>query len=280
MNDYEGKKWTLKQINRKHRIWKNGRIEGYTLSELQKFGGQERTKVAKRHKMPSTTRFGKQLRGISHITEMPPGEDRIRRYVKQLEKDSEIKYHNTLEKKRRVAKKKKSDHGGGRGNRKILVPTDPIEKMKHGGDIMAIQIDMLRGNLEEYREMDNDKVSVKELARYVTIKNALFKIPVERAHIKISKSDIIFEYVHKQIADICDEVEEKIRKDKLLGTTLAALEKLASSDEFLHKAALKIQPLLGKDDLAIAKHVNVVNDLEKPQDSARKDDYDGFVSLT
>ena len=280
MNDSEGKKWTLKQINKKHRILKNGRIEGCTLSELQKFGGQERKKVAKRHGMPSTTGFGKQLRGISNISEMPPGEDKIKAYVMELENDGEIRYHNTLEKKRRIAKKKKSDHGGGRGNRKILVPTDPIEKMKHGGDIMAIQIDMLRGNLEEYREMDNDKIGVEELTRYVTIKNSLFKIPVERAHVKISRSDIIFEYVHKQIADVCDEVEEKIRKDKLLGTTLAALEELASSDEFLHKAALKIQPLLGKDDLAIAKHVNVVNDLEKPQDSARKDDYDGFVSLT
>ena len=176
MNDSEGKKWTLKQINRKHRILKNGRIEGYTLSELQKFGGQERKKVAKRHRMPSTTGFGKQLRGISNITEMPPGEDRIRRYVKQLEKYSEIKYHNTLEKKRRVAKKKKSDHGGGRGNRKILVPTDPIEKMKHGGDIMAITIDRLRGNLEEYREMDNDKIGVEELASL----SKIYELIVER----------------------------------------------------------------------------------------------------
>ena len=260
MNDSEGKKWTLKQINKKHRIWKNGRIEGYTLSELQKFGGQERKKVAKRHRMPSTTGFGKQLRGISNITEMPPGEDRIKAYVMELEKDGEIRYHDTLEKKRRVAKRKKSDYGGGRGNRKILVPTDPIEKMKHGGDIMAITIDRLRGNLEEYREMNNDKIGVEELARYVTIKNALFKIPVERAHLKIHKSDIIFEYVHKQIADVCDEVEEKIRKDARLRHALSALEKLASSGEFLRKAVTRIE--LGRDDLSIVPSVNVVRELK------------------
>ena len=267
MNDSEGKKWTLKQINRRHRVWKNGRIEGYTLSELQKFGGQERKKVAGRHGMPYTTAYGKQLRGISHIPEMPPGENKIKAYVMELEKDGEIRYHNTLQKKRKVAKKKKNDYGGGRGNRKILVPTDPIEKMKHAGDIMAINIDRLRGQLEEYREMDNDKIGVEKLARYVTIKNVLFKIPVERAHFKISKSDIIFEYIHKQIADVCDEVDDKIRKDKRLGSALLALEKLASSDEFLYKGSLKIGNL-GRDDLAIAKYVNVIRDLEKLQDSA------------
>ena len=157
MNDSEGKKWTLKQINKKHRILKNGRIEGYTLSELQKFGGQERKKVAKRHRMPFTTAYGKQLRGVSSFSDMPPGENRIQAYVTELEKDGEIRYHNTLEKKHRVAKKKKNDHGGGRGNKLMLVPTDLSEKIKNLGDTTAIRILGLRDWLEIFKEKDNGK---------------------------------------------------------------------------------------------------------------------------
>ena len=219
--------------------------------------------------MPYTTAYGKQLRGISHIPEMPPGENKIKAYVLELGKNGEIKYHNTLQKKRGVAKKKnKSDYGGGRGNKKILVPTDLSEKIRNLGDTTAIRILGWASDLEKLKEKDNDKIGNRELANYVAVKNSLFRIPVELAHARKSAgSDMIFEYVYKDLASLCDDVEEKINKDELLGPALSALENLATSSDFLYKGPLRMGKL-GLDDLAIAKYVNDIRDLEEPQDSA------------
>lgn len=275
MNDFEGKKWTLLQIKRKYSKGKGGKIKGFTLSELVLHVSRERRKIAKKHGIP----VGKgKLLGTSNIPEMPPGEDKVRRYARELERDGEIrrevasiykKPSKKPKKLKKTKKKNKNDHGGGRGKKLILVPTDLSEKIKNLGDTTAIKILRLGDWLERFKEKDNDKIGNRELAEYVTAKNTLFRIPVELAHVRKSAgTDMIFEYVYKDVASICEDVEEKIRKDKRLRPALSALEKLASSGEFLRKAALKIQPLLDNDDLAIAKYVNDIHDLEKPQDSA------------
>ena len=275
MNDFEGKKWTLLQIKRKYSKGKDDKIKGITLSELVLHVSRERRKIAKKHGIP----VGKgKLLGTSNIPEMPPGEDRVRRYVRELERDSEIrkvvpptdkKPSKKPKKIKKTKKKNENDHGGGRGKKLILVSTDLSEKIKNLGDTTAIKILRLGDWLERFKEKDNDKIGNRELAEYVTAKNTLFRIPVELARdSKSTRSDMIFEYVYKDLASVCEYVEEKIIKDKRLRPALSALEKLASSGEFLYKGPLKIENL-GRDDLAIAKYVNVIRYLEKlPQDSA------------
>ena len=169
---------------------------------------------------------------------------------------------------KKAKKKNKNDHGGGRGKKLMLVPTDLSEKIRNLGDTTAIRILGWASDLEKLKEKDNDKIGNRELAGYVTVKNSLFRIPVELAHARKSAgSDMIFEYVYKDLASLCDDVEEKIRKDKRLRPALSALENLASSDEFLYKGPLRMGKL-DLDDLAIAKYVNDIRDLEESQDSA------------
>ena len=180
MNDFEGKKWTLLQIKRKYSKGKNGKIKAIPLSELVIHVSQERKKIAKKHKIP--VRRGKLL-GIAGILEMPPGEDKVRRYVRELERDGEIRKvvaptgKKPSKKPKKIQKtKNKNDHGGGRGKKLMLVPTDLSEKIRNLGDTTAIRILGWANELEKLKEKDNDKIGNRELATYVAVKNTLFKI--------------------------------------------------------------------------------------------------------
>ena len=263
MDDHNGKEWVLTQVKRRYKKLKTKR-DGYTQSQLISYAVRERKRICRAHSLSNLTKFEegyRRLRGATYIEEIPPGEDRIRRYVRQLEKDGIIKFYDLKPPKKSRRTKKKNDHGGGRGNRRIMMPTKSGYKIRRIRGSTVLTLLNLVSEVEKFREMELDKIGISELSHYVTLKNRIFRFPVECADdVKSETLSTIFDYVQNEVVAICADIDRKMAENRKIRTTYMSLRTLASSNEFLYKAVTRIK--LERDDLSIAKYVNVVRDLK------------------
>ena len=263
MDDHNGKEWVLTQVKRRYKKLKT-KQDGYTQSQLISYAVRERKRICKADGGTNRTKFEegyRRLRGATLIEEIPPGEDKIRKYVRQLEKDGMIEFCDLKPAKKSKRTKKKNDHGGGRGNRRIMMPTKSGDKIRHNRGRTVLTLLNLVSEVKKFREMELDKIGIKELSHYVTLKNKIFRFPVEYAdNVKSETLSTIFDYVQNEVVAICADIDRKMAENRKIHTAHIPLRTLASSNEFLYKAVTRIK--LERDDLSIAKYVNVVRELK------------------
>ena len=141
------------------------------------------------------------------------------------------------------------------------MPTESGDKIRRMRGRTAVTLIELVTKVEKFREMELDKIGIKELSHYVTLKNKIFRFPVEYAdNVKSETLSTIFDYVQNEVVAICADIDRKMAENRKIHTAHMPLRTLASSNEFLYKAVTRIK--LERDDLSIAKYVNVVRDLK------------------
>ena len=141
------------------------------------------------------------------------------------------------------------------------MPTKSGYKIRHNRNRTVLTLLNLVSEVKKFREMELDKIGIKELSHYVTLKNKIFRFPVEYAdNVKSETLSTIFDYVQNEVVSICADIERRIAANRKIDEAHKSLVALASNSEFLYKAVTKFP--LERGNLSIGKYIIVVRDLK------------------
>lgn len=271
----EQKKWILVQCKKMYRQESKGRpAQGHTAASLVKKAVTTRESKCKgygigRKTMKAKFKKGKKIPTKIRIADLsmdqreslPPGEDLVRRRLKEMESAGVIKYYQ---------KPLKNTSGnpnaiGGAKRKRIIVPISSEIKLKSYGN-PAVLVFFLR--LEKIRELEKKNVgdiTKKDLCSYVTGKNFVSRFPVECAKLPEISEDFVadvFRFVRDKCTEEFDAFEERLGKRKCLSKALESLVKLVDLADYIVEPLTLIKRGDKRRKMYINPHVNVILNLK------------------
>lgn len=251
MDDRKAKEWILKSIEKKYKVSKDQIVRAHTKQTLVALASRERRAMTESFKVPS--KFNTKNKKIQTVhmkssqrARLPPGEDKVRRLVNEMAGEGKIE----------LVEKGINQFG----TWSWLVPVDPDTKLdKYGHEI--IQFFLLKEHLYEILDKSDDEIKLEDLCKYVTVKNSIYRFPVEFGHSSTHGSvfaEDVSDYVLQVIAVRCSEFEKDLGDAKT--HALKNLSLLVDNDKYIREPLRLVHRSHPDRGLDIKKFVNPILD--------------------